>query len=83
MSYTSKLEEIYDRIEAEQNKPMSQADGYQWGLDYLKDTLKQLQKLEEKALQKNDPIFYNNIKLSIQKAKDAEKELHGKISNLK
>ena len=31
----SKLGEIYDRIEAEQSTPMSEADGYLWGLDYL------------------------------------------------
>ena len=76
-----KLEEIYDRIEAEQNKPMSETDGYRWGLDYLNDIMIQLEKLEEKALLKKDPAFYNNIKLSIQRAKDAQTELHNKLDN--
>jgi hypothetical protein len=78
-----KLEEIYDRIEAEENKPMSEADGYQWGLDYLKDILKELERLEEKALQKKDPTFYNNIKLSIQRAKEAQTELHNKLEDVR
>jgi hypothetical protein len=79
----SKLEEIYDRIEAEQSRTMSEADGYQWGLDYLKDIINQIEKLEREALQKNDPLFYNNIKLSMQRAMDAQTELDQKLGSLK
>lgn len=78
-----KLEEIYDRIEAEENIPMDEADGCQWGLDYLKEVMRQLEKLEEKALLKKDPTFYNSIKLSIQRAKQVQTELHNKLAKLK
>jgi hypothetical protein len=78
-----KLEEIYDRIELEENRSMSEADGYQWGLDYLKDIIKHLEKLEEKVLLKKDPILYNYIKLSIQRAKEAQIELNNKLENVK
>jgi hypothetical protein len=77
---TSKLEDIYDKIESEESKPMSQADGYQWGLDYLDDTIRHLEKLEQKALAKNDPIFYNNVKISIQRAQHTQKELQDKLN---
>lgn len=84
MSYRMpKLEEIYDKIETEQNKPMSEADGYQWGLDYIKDIQKQLEKLEKMSLDQNNPILYNNIKLSMQRALEAQKELSGKLVNLR
>lgn len=84
MSYRMpKLEEIYDRIEAEQNKPMSEADGYQWGLDYLKDIQKQLEKLERMSLDQNNPILYNGIKLSMQRALEAQKELSEKLVSLR
>lgn len=73
------LGEIYDRIEAEENTPMGKADGYRWGLDYLKDIMTQLEKLEKKAMARKDPTFYNNIKLSIQRAKEAQIELHSKL----
>jgi hypothetical protein len=73
------LGEIYDRIEAEENTAMSEVDGYRWGLDYLKDIMTQLEKLEKKALIKKDPAFYNNIKLSIQRAKEAQIELRSKL----
>lgn len=79
----SKLEEIYDRIEAEQSTPMSQADGYRWGLDYLKDIIRQLEKLEQQALQKNDPVFYNTIKLSMQRVKEAQAELDAKLGSIR
>lgn len=78
-----KLEEIYDKIEAEEGKKMSQADGYQWGLEYIRDIQKQIERLQQKALDKNDPAFYNNIKLSMQRAKDAEEELRAKLDGAK
>ena len=76
-----KLEEIYDRIEAEQSTPMSEADGYRWGLDYLKDIIRQLEKLEQQALQKNNPAFYNNIRLSMERVKEAQAELDAKLGS--
>jgi hypothetical protein len=79
----SKLEEIYDRMEAEQSTQMSEADGYQWGLDYLKDITRQLEKLEQLALQKNDPMLYNNIKLSMQRVKEAQVELDAKLGSIR
>jgi hypothetical protein len=84
MAYgVSKLGEIYDRIEAEQGRPMSESDGFQWGLDYLKDVIKRLEKLELDALQKNNPLFYSNIKLSVQKAREVQAELDQKLGSLK
>jgi hypothetical protein len=79
----SKLGEIYDRIEAEQSTPMNEADGYRWGLDYLKDITRQLEKLEQRALQKNDPVFYNSIKLSMQRVKEAQAELDAKLGSIR
>jgi hypothetical protein len=78
-----KLEEIYDRIEAEENMNISEADGYGWGIDYLNDILNKLEKLEEVALSKKNPIFYNNIQLSIQRARQTRNELHNKLAGLK
>jgi hypothetical protein len=78
-----KLEDIYDKIESEESRSISHADGYQWGLDYLNDTIKQLEKLEQKALAKNDPIFYNNVMLSIQWAQHVQKELQDKLIKTK
>lgn len=79
----TKLEDVYDKIESEENKPMSQADGYQWGLDYLNDTIRQLEKLEQRALSKNDPTFYNNVKISMQRALHAQRELQDKLAKTK
>lgn len=84
MSYKlPKLEEIYDKIESEQSVPMSQEDGYQWGLDYLKDIEKQLQKLEKKALEQNNPILYQNVRLSMQRSLEAQQEITDKINGLR
>lgn len=67
MSYKlPKLGEIYDKLESERGRQMSQEDGYRWELDYLEDIQKQLRKLEKKALEQNDPILYQNVMLSMQ-----------------
>jgi hypothetical protein len=78
-----KLEEICDKIEAEQSKPMSEADGYRWGLDYLDDIVRRLEKLEQSALKKNDPLYHHNIKLSLQRAQEAQTELSQKLAKLR
>ena len=84
MSYKiPKLEEIYDKIESEQGRPMSKEDGYQWGLDYLKDIQKQLQKLEKKALEQNNPALYQNVRLSVQRSLEAQQEITNKIKGLR
>jgi hypothetical protein len=84
MSYKiPKLEEIYDKIESEQSNPMSQEDGYRWGLDYLKDIEKQLQKLEKKALEQNNPSLYQNVRLSMQRYLEAQQEITDKINGLR
>ena len=77
-----KLEDIHDKIESEECTPMSKADWYQWGLDYLNDTLKQLEKLEQRALAKNNPMFYNDVKMSIQRAQAAQKELQDNLAKI-
>ena len=76
------LGEIYDKIDSEQI-PMSQEDGYLWGLDYLKDIQKQLTRLEKKALEQNNPMLYQNIRLSMQRSEEAMAELEGKIKQLR
>jgi len=84
MSYKiPRLEGIYDKIDAEKNRPMSQQDGYLWGLDYLKDIQKQLQRLEKKALEQNNPVLYQNVRLSMERSAEAVAELEGKIKHLR
>ena len=84
MSYKlPKLEEIYDKIEYEHSNPMSQEDGYRWGLDYLKDIEKQLQKLEKKAIEQNNPSLYQNVRLSMQRYIEAQQEITDKIKGLR
>jgi hypothetical protein len=83
MSYKiPNLGEIYDKIDSEQI-PMSQEDGYLWGLDHLKDIQKQLTRLEKKALEQNNPMLYQNIRLSMQRSEDAMAELENKIKQLR
>jgi len=78
-----KLEEIYDKIEAEEGRKMGLADGYRWGLEYLEDIIREIEKLERQAVAKNDPAFYNNVKLSAQRAKDVQNELQSKLGCLR
>lgn len=83
MSYKMpRLEEIYDKIDAENSAPMCHEDQCLWGLDYLKDVQKQLERLEKKALEQNNPILYRNVRLSMQRSDEVIAELKGKIKHL-
>ena len=84
MSYKiPRLEEIHDKIDVECSAPMSKEDGYRWGLDYLKDIQKQLERLEKKALKDNNPTLYRNVRLSMQRSSEAAAELEDKIKHLR
>lgn len=78
-----KLEEIYDRIDAERGAKMSLADGYQWGLEYIQDVIMEIEKLEKRALSKNDPAFYNSLRMSAQRAQEVRHELQSKLGVLR
>lgn len=83
MSYKMpRLEEIYDKIDAEQNTLMCHEDQCLWGLDYLKDVQKQLERLEKRALEQNNPALYQNVRLSMQRSAEVMAELKGKIRHL-
>jgi hypothetical protein len=83
MSYKMpNLGEIYDKIDSEKT-PMSQEDGYLWGLDYLKDIQRQLLRLEKKALEKNNPMLHQSVLLSMQRSEEAISELEDKIRQLR
>jgi predicted metalloprotease len=84
MSYKiPNLGEIYDKIDSEQRIPMSQEDSYLWGLDYLKDIQRQLLRLEKKAIEQNNPMLYQNVRLSMQRSEEALAELESKIRQLR
>jgi hypothetical protein len=77
------LGEIYDKIDSEQRIPMCKEDGYLWGLDYLRDIQRQLLRLEKKALEQNNPMLYQNVRLSMQRSEEAIVELEDKIKQLR
>lgn len=64
-------------------RPMTEMEGYHWGLGYLSTVMKNLQEFEEKALESNNFKLLDNIIITMAHARDAEIELVDKISSLK
>ena len=67
-------------MEESRLQPMTQKDGYLWGIEYLQDIKKELLKLEQRAKDRNDPRFFNAIKSSMLRALEVEEELESKIN---
>lgn len=77
------LEDVLQSMHEAKTQPMSQKDGYAWGIEYLQEIKKELLKLERYAKDRNDPGFFNAIKSSMLYALEAEEELERKIGKSK
>lgn len=73
------LEKIWQDVDESLSKPMTEQEGYRWGIDYLQDIKKELLKLEAQAKIRNDPNFFNSVRSSMLRALEVEEELEGKI----
>ncbi len=73
------MDRISDSIDEAKAKPMTEKEGYQWGLEYLQNVKKELLKLEARAMTRNDPLFFNDVRFSMLRALEAEEELEEKI----
>ncbi len=59
--------------------PLSEEDGYRWGLSHIMQVKKDLLKLEERALERRDKELLHNIVISKLRAVEVEEELRKKI----
>ena len=74
-----KIRKMWESIDNQNLKPLTKTEGYKWGLAYLENAKKELLKLEKNALERNDPYFYNDVRESMLRAKEAENEILTKI----
>jgi hypothetical protein len=70
--------------ESEMNRldlePLSKEDGYRWGIIHLQYIQEELRKLEARAIERQDIEFFNQVRISLKKAQDAEEELKEKLA---
>ena len=77
------LDGFLQSMDEARSQPMTQKDGYLWGVEYLQDIKKELLKLEERAKSRNDPRFFNDVRSSMLRALEVEEELEDKIKDCK
>jgi len=75
------FEELWTTIKQQELEPLSVEDGYRWGLTHLQYVMKELQKLESRALAKHDMVFFNDVRASMIRALEAETHLKNKLNS--
>jgi hypothetical protein len=64
-------------------EPLSEEDGYRWGISHIEYVKKELLKLEERALANHDVGLLHNIVSSKLRAVEVEEELRKKLTDKK
>ncbi|MGI0047435.1 MAG: hypothetical protein ACREBB_09670 [Nitrosotalea sp.] len=72
-------EGVWDAMRSQELEPLSEEDGYRWGLSHIEHVKKELLKLEERALTKRDVELLHNIVTSKLRAVEVEHELREKL----
>lgn len=82
MSDTSKdypFAGMWDVVKRQELEPLSEEDGYRWGISHIQYVKKELLKLEESALERRDVELLHNIVVSKLRAAEVEQELRKKL----
>jgi len=74
------FERIWDVLKREEPEPLSEEDGYRWGISHIEYVKKELLKLEERALARRDEELLHNIVNSKLHALEVEQELREKLN---
>lgn len=64
-------------------EPLSEEDGYRWGISHIEYVKKELLKLEERARANHDVGLLHNIVSSKLRAVEVEEELRKKLTDKK
>ncbi len=73
------FEGIWNIVKRQELEPLSEEDGYRWGLSHIEQVKKDLLKLEERALERRDEELLHNIVVSKLHAVEVEEELRKKL----
>jgi hypothetical protein len=73
------FEGIWNIVKRQELEPLSEEDGYRWGISHIQYVKKELFKLEESALERRDVELLHNIVASKLRAAEVEQELRKKL----
>ncbi|HKU32951.1 MAG TPA: hypothetical protein VJR22_03795 [Candidatus Nitrosotalea sp.] len=73
------FEGIWNIVRRQEMEPLSEEEGYRWGLCHIEQVKKDLLKLEERALVRRDEELLHNIVISKLRAIEVEDELRKKL----
>ena len=73
---------IWNVVKKQELEPLSEEDGYRWGISHIQYVKKELSKLEESALKRRDVELLHNIVASKLRATEVEQELRKKLDTV-
>jgi len=75
-SYRPNLNLMWDKIDLKSNEVKK--EGNSWGQQYLEKLIGELTELKIKAKQENNPILYDQFRISLMRAHEVQNELNEK-----
>lgn len=76
------FDEIRGVVRKQELEPLSEEDGYRWGLSHIEYVKTELLKLEERALTRRDVRLLHDIVVSKLRAAEVEEELRKKLDKI-
>jgi hypothetical protein len=73
---------IWNVVKRQELEPLSEEDGYRWGISHIQYVKKELLKLEESALERRDIKLLHSIVVSKLRAAEVEQELRTKLDTM-
>lgn len=73
---------IWNIVKRQELEPLSEEDGYRWGISHIQYVKKELLQLEENALKRRDVELLHNIVVSKLRATEVEQELREKLDTI-
>ena len=71
---------MWDKIDL-RSKEEVEKEGNMWGRQYLEGLIDELVELKTKAKKENNPILYNQLRTSLMRAHEVQRELNEKLKN--
>lgn len=82
-SFSNGFDDIWEILGRQEPEPLSEEDGYRWGLSHIAYVKRELLRLEQRALERRDETLLHGIVRSKLRALEAEQELNEKLREKK
>lgn len=83
VGFSNGFDDMWEVLGRPEPEPLSEEDGYRWGLSHIAYVKRELLRLEQRALERRDESLLHGIVRSKLRALEVEQELNEKLQKKK